>query len=459
VIPLTLEAVAEIVGGRLQDGADADRRIDHVVIDSRLAGPGALFVALPGEHADGHDFIAQAAANGAGGCLADELRAPAHASGAVLVDDPADALLGLGIWVRQTVAPTVVAVTGSSGKTTTKDLIAAAAGGARRVVANEGSFNNELGVPLTCCRLEADSEVLVTEIGARGIGHIALLAGLVAPDIAVVTNVGAAHAQLFGDLDTTAQAKGELVEALAADGVAVLNADDTRVAAMAARAPGRVVTYGMGDGAGWRAEDVRLDELARPSFTVRGHRVQLPLPGEHNVGNALAAIAVADLLGVGLDEAADGIARATVSHWRMELQRAANGALILNDAYNANPASMEAALKTLAATAATGRRWAVLGHMAELGDQAAEAHDRIGRLVIRLGIDALVVVGAAARGIRDAADLEGFYGQGPLHLVDTPEEAAALVRAELAPQDVVLVKASRSAGLERVATLLGEAAA
>jgi UDP-N-acetylmuramoyl-tripeptide--D-alanyl-D-alanine ligase len=459
VIPLTLEAVAEVVGGRLQDRADAGRRVDHVVIDSRQAGPGALFVALPGEHADGHDFIAHAAAQGAGGYLAVEERAPFDGAGAVLVDDPGDALLGLGTWVRQVVAPTVVAVTGSSGKTTTKDLIAAAAGGARRLVANEGSFNNELGVPLTCCRLEADSEVLVTEIGARGVGHIALLAGLLVPDIAVVTNVGAAHAELFGDLETTAAAKGELVEALAIDGVAVLNADDGRVAAMAARAPGRVVTYGMGAGVDWQAEDVRLDELARPSFAVRGRRVQLPLPGEHNVGNALAAFAVADLLGVPFDAAAAGIEHAAVSHWRMEVQRAANGALILNDAYNANPASMEAALKTLAATATSGRRWAVLGHMAELGDQAAEAHDRIGRLVIRLGIDALVVVGAAARGIRDAADLEGFYGQGPLHLVDTPEEAGALIRGELAPQDVVLVKASRSAGLERVAALLTEAAA
>ena len=458
MIPLTLEQLAEVVGGRLQDGAGAERTVDAVVIDSRRAAPGALFVALPGERTDGHDHIADAAARGAVGYLADEARAPQLTSlaapGGVLVDDPADALLGLGAWVRDEVNPAVVAVTGSNGKTTTKDLIAAAAGAALRTVANEGSFNNELGVPLTCCRLEADTQVLVTEIGARGIGHIAMLTPLVRPDVAVVTTVAGAHLELFGDVDTVALAKAELVESLGPDGVAVLNADDPRVAAMRGKCMGQVVTYGITQDADWRAEDPRADELARWSFTVRGRRVTCPLPGEHNVGNTLAALAAADALGVPLDAAAAALERATVSRWRMELRRTAAGATVLNDAYNANPASMEAALKTLATMRVEGRRWAVLGRMAELGEGEREAHDRIGRLCIRLGVEGLIVVGEQARAIRDGADLEGFYGQGDLFLVDTPDAAADLLRERLAPGDVVLVKASRSAGLERVAELL-----
>ncbi|HWH31288.1 MAG TPA: UDP-N-acetylmuramoyl-tripeptide--D-alanyl-D-alanine ligase [Egibacteraceae bacterium] len=454
MIPLTLEQLAEVVGGRLQDGADAARVVGDVVIDSRRATAGALFVALPGEHADGHDYVADAVARGAAGYLADERRAPLPEPGAVLVDDPGDALLGLGAWVRDQVDPRVVAVTGSNGKTTTKDLIAAAVGAGLRTVANEGSYNNELGVPLTCCKLDEDSQVLVTEIGARGIGHIASLTPLVRPDVAVVTTVAGAHLELFKDLDTVARAKGELVESLGPDGVAVLNADDARVAAMRDRAMGRVVTYGVSADADWRAGDLRADELARFSFTARGVRVRCPLPGEHNVGNALAALAVADVLGVAPETAAAGIGAARVSRWRMEVRRTPSGAVILNDAYNANPASMEAALKTLASMRVAGRRWAVLGRMAELGDGEREAHDRIGRLCIRLGVDGLVVVGAQARAIRDAADLEGFYGQGDLFLVDAPAEAAELLRDRLAEGDAVLVKASRSAGLERVADLL-----
>jgi UDP-N-acetylmuramoyl-tripeptide--D-alanyl-D-alanine ligase len=454
MIRLTLEQLAEVVGGRLEEGGDAGRVVDHVVIDSREVRENSLFVALVGEHTDGHRFIVQAGARGAQGFLADEMKAPFDAPGGVLVDDPADALLGLGAWMRDEVDPRVVAVTGSNGKTTTKDLIAAAASSTLRTIANTGSYNNELGVPLTCCRLEPDTQLLVTEIGARGLGHIASLTPVVRPDVAVVTSVASAHLELFRDLETVALAKGELVEALGEEGVAVLNADDARVAAMASRTRARVVTYGVGGPADWRAEDLEADELARYSFTVRGMRVRCPLPGEHNVSNSLAALVVADAVGVPLDAAVAGIERAQVSRWRMEVVRAASGAIVFNDAYNANPASMSAALKTLASARVEGRRWAVLGRMAELGPDEDAAHDRIGRLVIRLGIDGLVVVGREARAIRDAADQEGFYGRGALHLVDTPEEAATLLRERVGEQDAVLVKASRSAGLERVAELL-----
>lgn len=453
MIPLTLGQLADVVGGYLAQPADAAREVTGVVIDSRRVEPGSLFVALPGERADGHDYIGAAMAQGAAGFLADEHRGPPDQSGAVLVDDPADALLCLGAWVRAEVAPRVVAITGSNGKTTTKDYIAAAVGATLRTVANEGSFNNELGVPLTCCRLQADSEVLVTEIGARGLGHIASLMPLVLPDISVVTSVAGAHLELFKDLDTVARAKGELVEGLGPDGLAVLNGDDQRVAAMRARCEGRVVTYGLGSAHDWVAEDLGHDALARYHFQVRGHQVQCALPGLHQVGNVLAALAVADALGVELADAIAGVQQAAVSPWRMEvIQR--DGVTLLNDAYNANQASMEAALKTLATMHVSGRRWAVLGYMAELGDDAQSAHDQIGRLCIRLGIDGLVVVGDKARAIKDAADLEGFYGQGDLFAVATPDEAADVLRERLTTGDVALIKASRSAGLERIADAL-----
>jgi UDP-N-acetylmuramoyl-tripeptide--D-alanyl-D-alanine ligase len=451
VIPLTLAQLADVVAGDLVDDADQARMTDDVTIDSRTARDGSLFVPVPGERADGHDFIRDAVARGATAWLCAAGRTPPQAAGGVVVDDPADALLGLGAWVRDTVDPVVVAVTGSNGKTTVKDLIAAAVSTEREVVANPGSYNNELGVPLTCCRMTADTDVLVAEVGARGVGHIAALMPVLRPDIAVLTTVSGAHLELFGDVEVVARAKRELVEALSPDGVAVLNADDPRVAAMAAAAPGDVVTYGRGEDADWRAEDVTLDELARATFSVRGQRVQLPVPGEHMVANALAALAVADVVGIDVAAAAEALSQATVSRWRMELLRTPAGVTILNDAYNANPASMEAALKTLALVASQGRRWAVLGEMAELGPTGAAAHDRVGRLAIRLGIDGLVVVGERARPIRDAADLEGFYGQGDLYAVDTVDDAVDVLAPRLRAGDVVLVKASRAAGLERVA--------
>lgn len=449
MIELTLDEVADVVGGTVAEPADGARPVTHVTIDSRTARNGSLFVPLPGEHVDGHDFVADAAARGAAGYLLAAGHGHPGERGAVVVDDPADALLGLGLWVREHVGPQVVAITGSSGKTTTKDLVAAAVGAGRRVVANQGSYNNELGVPLTCLRLEADTEVLVAEIGARGLGHIARLAGPLAPDVAIVTTVGASHLEMLRDLSTVARAKTELVAALGPSGTAVLNADDPRVAAMADAVRGRVVTYGVREPADWAATDVGLDELARATFTIRGRRLRLPLPGAHNIGNALAALAAADELGVDLDAAAGALESASVSHWRMQLLRTPGGLVVLNDAYNANPSSMRAALETLAATTTGGRRFAVLGQMAELGATSLDAHREVGRLAARLGIDALVVVGQAAGPIGEGAADAG-YPAADLLAVDAPEEVRAALAGRLRPGDVVLVKASRSVGLERV---------
>lgn len=449
MIPLTAEQLAEVVGGDLLAGADPAAAVDDVVIDSRRARPGSLFVALPGERTDGHAYLADAVGRGAVVCMVDGARAgEVGDTPGVAVDDCGDALLGLGRWARDTVAPQVVAITGSSGKTTTKDLLAAALGASRDTVATPGSYNNELGVPLTCCALTLTSEVLVAEVGARGVGHVAALAALLRPEIAVVTMIGGAHLEQFGSLEGVAQAKGELVEALDADGVAVLNADDRRVAALAQRTAAEVVTYGLGADADWRAEDVTLDQRARARFRVRGLVVALPMPGAHHVGNALAALAAADAVGVDLSAAVAGLARARLSPGRSALVETPDGVTVLDDTYNANPASMAAALRALAGMAVPGRRWAVLGRMAELGPTGVQEHERIGELAAELGVDALIVVGEQARPIAEAAAAAGL---ADLVVVEGPAEALSALGERLLRGDAVLVKASRAAGLERVA--------
>ena len=446
MIEVSLAAVADVVGGELIDRGTGERTVGSVTIDSRAAGPGALFVALRGERTDGHQFIGAALEAGAAGALA---RNDAAVAGCVAVDDPGDALLGLGAWVRDTVDPVVIGVTGSSGKTTTKDLIRAAVSAQRRAVANVGSYNNELGVPLTCCELQADTEVLVAEVGARGVGHIAAMASFLRPSVAVVTNVGAAHLEMFKDVHGVARAKSELVQSLDVDGVAVLNADDPLVAAMAEHAAGEVVLYGTGADADFRATEVDVDDSARPTFVVEGVRVTVPLPGLHNVSNALAALAAARACGVDLGAAAQALAAAQVSRWRMELLQTTDGVTVLNDAYNANPSSMAAALHTLARMETSGRRWAVLGHMAELGAGGEQEHRRMGQLCAELKIDTLVAVGDGARGIA-----EGAAPDVTVHTVDGPASATELLRGELQSGDLVLVKASRSVGLEQVALAL-----
>jgi UDP-N-acetylmuramoyl-tripeptide--D-alanyl-D-alanine ligase len=454
VLALTLKEVAEVCAGRL-DGADPEATVRRVVIDSRASTPETLFVALRGENADGHDFAGDAFARGAVAVLAERtVSAPA-----VIVEDTVAALGRLAAAVRLRLRATVVAITGSSGKTCTKDFTAAAVATQRRVVASEASFNNEIGVPLTVLAAEESTDVLIAEIGSRGAGHIAALAPVLRPDVAVVTNVGPAHIGLFGSLDAIVEAKAELVEAIGSDGIAVLNADDPLVMKMMQRARGEVVTFGETSAADVRATGVELDEHARASFQIEAGsnraRVSLPVPGEHMVPNALAAAAVAMRLGVPLAKAAEGIASCAVPRWRMQVCDAPGGARILNDAYNANPASMEAALKSLARLGRHRRTWAVLGPMAELGAASASEHDRIGRLVVRLGIDRLVTIDAGAEILHEAARHEGMSPE-EARLVPDVEAAVALLRREIGEGDVVLVKASRAAGLERVAQALIE---
>jgi UDP-N-acetylmuramoyl-tripeptide--D-alanyl-D-alanine ligase len=457
VIPFTLKELAEVTGGRLVE-ADPDAVVHGVQLDSRKVRPGELFVALPGSRTDGSLFATAAAQAGAVATLAQE--GTVFAGARVEVTDPLAALAALGTAVRDRSAATVVGVTGSNGKTTTKDLLAAVLATRLRVVANQASFNNEVGLPLTLARIEPDTQAVVVEMGARGPGHIAALARLARPGVGVVLNVGESHLGMFGSREAIAKAKGELVEALPAEGVAVLNADDPRVAAMAERTVARVVTFGQGPTADVRAERVELDDDGRARFRLHTPAgtapATLPAPGEHLVGCALAAAAAASALGVGPEDAAAGLAAASLSPGRMQVRRRPDGLTVVNDAYNANPSSMAAALKTLAALGRRGGRTvAVLGEMAELGPTAAAEHDRIGRLATRLGIDRLVGVGEPGRVMVNAARMEGMWPEEAQAVADA-DAAVALLAPTLGPDDVLLVKASRVVALDRVADALLE---
>lgn len=490
MIDLTLAEIADIVGGELSDitaDAAASTRVTGTVeFDSRAVTPGGLFLALPGARSDGHDFAAGAVAAGAVAVLAARpVGVPAivvkpvagqvdSSSGALEHDTDgsgAAVLAALGKLARA-VADRLVAgglriigVTGSSGKTSTKDLLAAVLAPLGEVIAPPGSFNNELGHPWTVLRATPETDFLVLEMSARHPGNIAALADIAPPSIGVVLNVGTAHLGEFGSREVIAATKSELPQAVPATGVVVLNADDGAVAAMAETTAARVVHVSRSPGAEVWAGDVTLDELARPRFTLHaGERqvdVALAVHGDHQVSNALSAAAVALACGATLQQVADALAGAgPVSKHRMQVTTRADGVVVVNDAYNANPDSMRAGLKALAwmaksARAETGapvRSWAVLGEMAELGDDAIAEHDSIGRLAVRLDVSRLVVVGTGRTmgAMQHGAVMEGSWGS---EVSPVPDAGAALdlLRAELEPGDVVLVKASNSAGLGALA--------
>ncbi|MER6782074.1 MULTISPECIES: UDP-N-acetylmuramoyl-tripeptide--D-alanyl-D-alanine ligase [unclassified Streptomyces] len=464
MIALSLAEIADITGGRPHDIPDPSVRITGpVVIDSRQVEAGSLFAAFAGEHVDGHDYAERAVASGAAAVLA----ARPVGVPAIVVADVEKALGALARAVVGRLGTDVVALTGSAGKTSTKDLIAQVLQAHAPTVWTPGSLNNEIGLPLTALRATEETRHLVLEMGARGIGHIAYLTGLTPPRIGLVLNVGTAHIGEFGGREQIARAKGELVEALPAEadgGVAVLNADDPLVRAMSARTKARTVLFGEADDADVRATEVRMTPAGQPSFTLHTPtgcgEVTLRLYGEHHVSNALAAAAVAHVLGMSTQEIATALSGAgTLSRWRMEVTERADGVTIVNDAYNANPESMRAALRALAAMGGAarvdgGRTWAVLGPMAELGDASLAEHDAVGRLAVRLNVSKLVAVGGReASWLQLGAYNEGSWGEESV-VVSDAQAAIDLLRSELRPGDVVLVKASRSIGLERVALAL-----
>lgn len=440
MIALGLTEVAEAVGGQLT-GPDATVT-GKVTVDSRTAGAGDLYVALPGERVDGHDFVSAAVAAGAVGAISTR---PHEGAAVVVVDDPVEALGRLAHAVHERLPDLVtVGITGSSGKTSTKDLLGQVLGAVGPTVSPPGSFNNDIGLPLTVLSADAGTRFLVLEMGARGVGHIARLCRVARPDVGVVLNVGSAHLGEFGSADAIATAKGELAEA--ATRTAVLNADDARVRAMADRATAAVVLTGTAADADVRATDVELDDAARASFTLhaRGeqHPVRLQVVGAHQVANALSAAGAALAAGLTPAQAAAGLGAATAqSRWRMEVTRRPDGVVVVNDAYNANPESMRAALAAVQGMSGT-RRIAVLGAMGELGTDAESEHARLG-VDAAAAVDLVVAVGPDAAAIAAARE----------ESVHVPDRAAArqLLAEVLRPGDVVLVKASRSYGLELLA--------
>jgi UDP-N-acetylmuramoyl-tripeptide--D-alanyl-D-alanine ligase len=467
MIAFTAAEIAEITNGRL----DADPGITplSVVTDSREATPGSLYVAKPGEQADGHDFIAAAFAAGAVLALVERpVGGPdGTAYPSVLVPD---AVLAMGALAAEAVRRirsaravageelTVVGITGSAGKTTTKDLLAGILSAQGRTVAPQGSYNGEVGVPLTVFQADAGTRYLVIEMGATGIGHIEYLAAMVKPDIGVVLGVGTAHAGEFGGVENIARAKGELVEGLGAAGTAILNLDDERVAAMRGRTTAAVLGFSAEGREDAAVQALNPDtnsggnpefDLLLPSEDTR-HHVSSRLIGAHHTGNLLAAAAAAFAAGVpGADIAAALSSQAAASRWRMERTERADGVTIINDAYNANPESMRAALRTLADLGRGRRTWAVLGAMLELGEDSIREHTAVGTQVVRLNISRLVVVGREARALYVSAVQEGSWGDECV-FAETADEAYELLDAELQPGDLVLFKSSNSVGLRHL---------
>ena len=457
MIDLTIAEIAAIVGVRVPEGVDAERIVGgSVQTDSRLVEPGSIFFAMPGEETDGHLFAPAAVASGAVLVIAErELDLDVAV---LVVPDGVTALADLARSVVERVRAagdlTVIAITGSNGKTTTKNMLGAILSRVGNTVAPNDSFNNHIGAPISMLRIDLATRYLVVEMGASHRGEIAHLAGIARPDLAVVLKVGLAHVGEFGGIEATQAAKSELVTGLGERAVVVLNGDDERVASMAHLTNGSVRWFGLGPLADVTATHVRGSSTGT-SFTAvtpeREMTVQLRIVGEHHVMNALAALTVARELGLDLADtvaALEGMHRA--ERWRMEVLPALSGAVIINDAYNASPDSTAAALHTLVDLRPTlGRSFAVLGEMTELGDASAEHHAAIGRLVTELDVDELVVVGEAARAAHDAAStVDGWSGHSTF--VDTPDLAHDLLDAWLRDGDVVLVKSSKSAGLRFV---------
>ncbi len=453
----TAADLAAIVDGELF--ADGGLAVTGVSTDSRAITPGDCFIALTGEQFDGADFAFDAMASGAVLVIAQRrLEQPC-----IVVRDALDALAAIARdHVASLTDTRVIAITGSSGKTSTKDLVAQVLAHAGPTVAPVGSYNNDIGLPRTALRADADTRFLVLEMGMRGPGQIARLCHIAPPDVAVVLNVGSAHVGETGSREGTAMAKGEILQALHADGVGIINRDDAFASLHRDLVPGRRLEFGI-DAGDVHASAVRLDDLARASFTLHVGAetapVTLRLLGEHHIQNALAAAAIASACGMGVHDIADALSAAeSRSRGRMEHAELPNGVTLIDDSYNANPESMRSALRALAAMGRGRRTWAVLGEMRELGAERLVEHDAIGRLAVRLDISHLVAVGPAGKLMHIAAANEGSWGDEAAHVPDA-EAAAAYVIERWRPGDIVLVKASRSERLERVAQALRAAAA
>lgn len=450
----SLAELGQAANARIEYIDAATEFVTGIQTDSRKVKPGDLFVAIKGENFDGHDFIEQAFERGA---VAAMVSSPIEEL-SLLVDDT---LIGLGKvakYHRHNLDAKVIAITGSSGKTSTKDLLAATLQQFGSTISPIGSFNNEIGLPNTILSAENNTKYLVLEMGMRGIGHIDYLCEIAAPDVAAVINVGTAHIELLGTREAIAAAKGEILQRLKTTGTQVLFADDNLVSQMSGKANPKKITFGQSESADVKISNLVMDQSARPAFEIsyggQTKHVQIGLVGEHQAFNAAAVVAICVSLGLDFEKVCDAVSSAKPqTKWRMEVSELANGVTLVNDAYNANPESMRAGLKALKAMAGDRRTWAVLGEMRELGENAPEAHDEIGRLCVRLDVNRLIAVGKGAKLIQMGASLEGSWGNESLY-VDTIDEAVEILKNELQSGDIVYLKASRAIGLESVAQAL-----
>ena len=448
---MTIAEIAKATGAKIVQG-DVTVQVSAVSTDTRTLIPGQLFFALRGERVDAHDFLPRAAAAGAAGLVAARAVAglPAEVP-LLLVDDPLLALQKLAGYNRKSYSLPVVAVTGSSGKTTTKDMIAAVLATALNTLKTPGNLNNEIGLPLTLLELSARHQAAVVEMAMRGPGEIDFLCRIARPTAAVITNIGEAHFERLGSVEAIARAKGELCEHIGPAGFALLPAESPYIREQAARCRGKVFYFGADARADLRAEKIQSEGRATRFDAVMGKErfsVRLPLPGRHNVLNALAAAGVGRALGLSFAQIAEGLERVSLSGMRLEITDQ-EGITVINDAYNANPASMRAALDVLAQVAGPRRKIAVLGDMLELGALAAAGHRRVGEALLENGVDYLVTVGEHAREIAAGAKENGFPAEKSRECA-TGEEAAAVLKALLVPGDVMLVKGSRGMRMEKI---------
>ena len=446
--PLSLDQIAKFAGAVRQNG-HGERLVTHLSTDSRTLRPGDLFLALRGDNFDGHKFIRQAVERGAAGAVVERnwTGKPAPDFSLLRVDDTLAAYQRIAGEYRRSLSLKVIAITGSNGKTSTKDFTASVLSRRFRVTKTDGNFNNHVGLPQTMLRATAEDEVAVWEIGMNHPGEIAPLAELARPDIAIVTNVGLAHIEFMGSREAIAQEKGDLVASLGPNGTAILNSGDEFAEAIARRTTAKVIFAGLEHGAVRADEIVQTASGAEFSILEGAHRCHaiLPVPGLHMVQNALLAIAAGRALGVSLEECAAGLATAPLTQARLQI-KTIRGVQFIDDSYNANPDSMKAALRTLMELETEGQRIAVLGQMAELGAQSSAGHREVGEAAASLGIDRLIALGAGGREIAEAAQAAGLTKSIG---VATAEEAAELLE-ETQRGDLVLVKGSRAARTERV---------
>ncbi len=466
MMDLGLTQIGQVIGGQFLNGPhqNTEMTVTGVSIDSRTIKPGELFFALPGERADGHAFVAKALEAGAAGAVvqqrvatesAQDLAGRLKPAPLLQVPDVLKALQDLAAWYRRQFCIPVIGITGSTGKTTTKDLLAAVLSPRFNTLKTSGNYNNELGVPLTLLQLTHKHQAAVVEMGMRGLGEIAALSQMAAPTLGVITNIGHTHQELLGTQENIALAKGEILESLPANGWAVLNADDPWQVFLGQRWGGRAFYYGLQPNAGIYVTDLR-PEGTGSRFKVHlreaSGEVWLPVPGQHNAVNALAALGVGWLLGMHLEEMAEGLAKAQLSAMRLAINPGINATTIINDVYNANPDSMLAALRVLSDTAGS-RRIAVLGEMYELGDYTETGHRQVGAAAARQGLSCLLAVGKLAEHIAQGAREAGMPKALVAAVLDN-QQAIRLLEAYLQPGDVVLVKGSRGMHMEEIVSAL-----